>query len=69
MEELLHVIADELSAILFLADKRDSGSWQNTWSHVRPYKDIIGDLRSAMYDELNEPYGIRKLLNIFRRKK
>lgn len=68
MEELMHVISDELIDVVFYAALRDGGGRDGAWCKVRPYKNATDNLRSAMYDELNEPHGIKKLMSIFKRK-
>jgi len=68
MEELLHVISDELSELEFYAEKRDSGSRANANSRTRCRRDTVNSLRSAMYDELNEPSWFKRFLRIFKRK-
>lgn len=63
-EELLQVISDELIDVVFYAALRDSGSRDNAWIRVRGFQEKTLDIRSKMYDELNEPRGLRKLKKI-----
>ena len=60
-EELLQLISDELIDVVFYAALRDSGSYDNARCRTRVYTNNTQGLRSEMYDELNEPRGLRKL--------
>lgn len=63
-EELLQLISDELIDVVFYAALRDGSGRDGAWRKIRPYKNATEARRSEMYDELNEPRGLRKLKKI-----
>lgn len=64
-EELMHLISDELIDVVFYAALRNTGNRDGAWIRVRGFQTATRDLRSRMYDELNEPRGFRKLAAVF----
>ena len=68
MEELMHNVCNELEQLVYFAAIKDGRGWERANSVTRSYRNITNDLRSAMYDELNEPRGIKRLLSFFKGK-